>query len=357
MQFAKRFVIGISIAAISLLVASAQSTTESVATETGTPVMVQGQVLDTTGTPIAGAVVEIWQTDQNGIYNHPNDSTTSQQDSSFQYFGTSTSDADGYYAFYTFKPAAYEPRPPHIHVRVKIDGETVLTTQFYFPEDRTTVAQDGAFRGGDETLFVQVVETTDETGNVLFVASNNLVLDLNGSDSDTLAPTASQTEGPYYPVVDFSSYDNNLLNAVTDEEPLQPVVISDAESTTEMVAFTLLNLNTASGDDFLTIPNMSNRMVREFQEYRPYVSIQQFRREIGKYVDAATVAGYEEYVYVPVQINASDAATLMQIEGVDQATADALIAARPFADDAAFLGLLAELAPAVNVDYAANYLE
>ena len=52
-----------------------------------------------------------------------------------------------------------------------------------------------------------------------------------------------------------------------------------------------LNLNTVTGDELLgTIPGFGNRMVREFQEYRPYISIQQFRQEIGKYVDAKEVA-------------------------------------------------------------------
>jgi len=58
-----------------------------------------------------------------------------------------------------------------------------------------------------------------------------------------------------------------------------------------------------------------NRMVREFLEYRPYISIQQFRREIGKYVEEAQVAEYEQYVYVPVNVNESDAATLQQLPG------------------------------------------
>jgi len=54
---------------------------------------------------------------------------------------------------------------------------------------------------------------------------------------------------------------------------------------------TRLNLNTASSDDFsAAIPNFSGRMLREFLEYRPYISIQQFRQEIGKYVDEAQVA-------------------------------------------------------------------
>src|SRR6185295_7081776 len=47
-------------------------------------------------------------------------------------------------------------------------------------------------------------------------------------------------------------------------------------------AATRLNLNEVTEEQLLsTIPNFSNRMVREFFEYRPYISIQQFRREIG----------------------------------------------------------------------------
>lgn len=118
-----------------------------------------------------------------------------------------------------------------------------------------------------------------------------------------------------------------------------------------------LNLNTATADEFLTIPNVGNRMVREFFEYRPYVSIQQFRREIGKYVDAAQVAAYEQYVYVPVNPNEADAATLQQLPGVDATVAAELVAARPYADNAAFLARLAEYLSADKVNSAAAYLE
>jgi DNA uptake protein ComE-like DNA-binding protein len=57
-----------------------------------------------------------------------------------------------------------------------------------------------------------------------------------------------------------------------------------------------MNLNEASSEDFMTIPGMSRRMVHEFEEYRPYSSMEQFRREIGKYVDAAEVARLERDV-------------------------------------------------------------
>lgn len=64
----------------------------------------------------------------------------------------------------------------------------------------------------------------------------------------------------------------------------------------ESHVFIPMPLNTASEEDFSTIPGMTGRMVHEFEEYRPYTSIEQFRREIGKYVDAAEVARLESYV-------------------------------------------------------------
>jgi hypothetical protein len=102
-----------------------------------------------------------------------------------------------------------------------------------------------------------------------------------------------------------------------------------------------LNLNTVTEDQLkATIPAFPNRMVREFFEYRPYISIQQFRREIGKYVDQTQVADWEQYVYVPVDANLSDEDTLMQIPGVDATVAAALVSARPYASNQAFVDTL-----------------
>ena len=55
-------------------------------------------------------------------------------------------------------------------------------------------------------------------------------------------------------------------------------------------------LNSASDDDILTIPGLGKRMLREFKEYRPYKNMEQFRKEIGKYVDKKEVARLEKYV-------------------------------------------------------------
>lgn len=59
-----------------------------------------------------------------------------------------------------------------------------------------------------------------------------------------------------------------------------------------------LDLNGASKEEILLIPGVGNRMQHEFEEYRPYRNIEQFRREIGKYVDAAEVARLERYVTI-----------------------------------------------------------
>jgi DNA uptake protein ComE-like DNA-binding protein len=59
-----------------------------------------------------------------------------------------------------------------------------------------------------------------------------------------------------------------------------------------------IDLNKATDAEILLIPGIGPRMLREFKEYRPYTSIEQFRREIGKYVDKDEVARLEKYVRI-----------------------------------------------------------
>src|SRR5687767_5773011 len=59
-----------------------------------------------------------------------------------------------------------------------------------------------------------------------------------------------------------------------------------------------IDLNTATGEEIMLIPGVGPRMRHEFEEYRPYTSIEQFRREIGKYVDKNEVARLERYVTI-----------------------------------------------------------
>jgi DNA uptake protein ComE-like DNA-binding protein len=79
--------------------------------------------------------------------------------------------------------------------------------------------------------------------------------------------------------------------------------------------FVQINLNTAAPTEILLIPGVGNRMLREFQEYRPYKTIAQFRKEIGKYVDQKEVARLEQYVFVPVNLNSASDEDILSIPG------------------------------------------
>ncbi|HEV8719297.1 MAG TPA: hypothetical protein VGW77_01505 [Candidatus Binatia bacterium] len=80
--------------------------------------------------------------------------------------------------------------------------------------------------------------------------------------------------------------------------------------------FVQLNLNTAAESEILLIPGIGKRMLHEFQEYRPYKSLAQFRKEIGKYVDQKEVARLEQYVFVPINLNTSVDEDILTIPGM-----------------------------------------
>ena len=80
--------------------------------------------------------------------------------------------------------------------------------------------------------------------------------------------------------------------------------------------FVQINLNTAKDDEILMIPGMGKRMLHEFLEYRPYRTMAQFRKEIGKYVDDKEVARLEQYVFVPIHLNTASDEDILTIPGL-----------------------------------------
>jgi DNA uptake protein ComE-like DNA-binding protein len=99
-----------------------------------------------------------------------------------------------------------------------------------------------------------------------------------------------------------------LAKAVASQRPFKTMVELNAllskslkpEQLKELYGrmFIPIELNSASREEILLIPGVGNRMAHEFEEYRPYKQIEQFRREIGKYVDKAEVARLERYVTI-----------------------------------------------------------
>lgn len=90
-----------------------------------------GRVLDSRGTPLRNAVVEIWQCDNQGAYLHTGTSNAAKRDTNFQGFGRFVTGSQGEYYFRTIKPVPYSGRTPHIHYIVKQGDKRLLTTQLY----------------------------------------------------------------------------------------------------------------------------------------------------------------------------------------------------------------------------------
>jgi len=101
----------------------------------GTVLHLQGRVLDISGKPLDGALVEIWQCDAQGLYDHPRQSGRERRDTAFQGYGKVLTDAQSTYRFRTLKPVAYAGRSPHIHLKVATADGRRLTTQFYLAGD------------------------------------------------------------------------------------------------------------------------------------------------------------------------------------------------------------------------------
>ena len=80
--------------------------------------------------------------------------------------------------------------------------------------------------------------------------------------------------------------------------------------------FVHVNLNTASKEEILLIPGVGQRMLHEFEEYRPYAALAVFHREIDKYVDDAELARLEQYVFVPIDLNTASDADILTIPGL-----------------------------------------
>lgn len=103
----------------------------------GEAIVVEGQVRGTDCRPIKGAMVEIWQACATGKYDHPEDPNPAALDRDFQYWGRTTTDANGMYKFTTILPGDYPAgdgwvRPSHIHFKVAAPSFPMLITQMYF---------------------------------------------------------------------------------------------------------------------------------------------------------------------------------------------------------------------------------
>ena len=94
--------------------------------------------------------------------------------------------------------------------------------------------------------------------------------------------------------------------------------------------FVPINLNSASREEILLVPGVGERMAHEFEDYRPYISMAQFRREIGKYADDDEVARFEQFVFVPINLNEAGEEDILSIPGVGDRMLHEFLEYRPY---------------------------
>ena len=110
----------------------------------GERVAIEGRVLDGDGAPVSDAMVEIWQANAAGRYDHPEDlqqedRQTRPLDPNFHGFGRTATDPDGRFRLRTIKPGRVPgiggaPQAPHINVSIFARGLLKrLVTRIYFP--------------------------------------------------------------------------------------------------------------------------------------------------------------------------------------------------------------------------------
>lgn len=91
-----------------------------------------GRLLNVDGKPIQDAVIELWQSDNNGCYIHSRGTQQGKErDPQFQGYGKIETNAKGEYRFRTILPGLYTGRTLHYHIRVKQNEKSMLTTQLF----------------------------------------------------------------------------------------------------------------------------------------------------------------------------------------------------------------------------------
>lgn len=108
----------------------------------GEKIAIEGRVLDGDGAPVPDAMIELWQANAAGRYNHPDDRQTDKPlDPHFRGFGRVATDAEGHFRIVTIKPGPVPGRgnalqAPHINIALFARGLLKhLYTRVYFADE------------------------------------------------------------------------------------------------------------------------------------------------------------------------------------------------------------------------------
>lgn len=144
----------------------------------GEHIVVEGRVFDGTGTPVRDALIEIWQANADGRYNHPADRQNKPLDRDFRGWGRTGADfKTGIYTFETVKPGAVAGRhtrmmAPHINVWIVSRGINIgLHTRMYFSDESEANAADPVLNliEQEERRQTLIAKRTTRDGKIVYV--------------------------------------------------------------------------------------------------------------------------------------------------------------------------------------------
>ncbi len=170
----------------------------------GELILVTGRVLDSSGQPIEGATLDIWQTAPNGLY-----SSQDPEQDKFSFHAIFTTGKDGSYCFTTVRPVSYTVptdgpvgeilnatgrhpwRPSHLHYIVKADGYRDLVTEV-FPDDDPYLDEDTVFGVRADLVMSYVKQQPDSFPSSGYALSGKVTEAYSRVDFDlTLTPDIS----------------------------------------------------------------------------------------------------------------------------------------------------------------------
>ena len=147
----------------------------------------------------------------------------------------------------------------------------------------------GADSGSDEAEDAAPPETMEAA---TLTPATDALLNPNDATAEALGAVAGMTDDAVAALTAARPFANMVdVHAVLSGTIGEEAALAAYES-----LWLPLSLNDASTEEILLIPGVGDRMAHEFEEYRPYTDMDQFRREIGKYVDEEEVARLERYV-------------------------------------------------------------
>jgi protocatechuate 3,4-dioxygenase alpha subunit len=130
-------------------------------------IWITGTVYDGAGEPVNDALIEIWQANRSGRYNHPEDTREELPlEDGFIGFGRCGTDEQGRFGFFTVRPGTAAPHAPHINVIVLARGLLQhLFTRIYFPDQEEANAADPLLSSiEDEAVRATLIAEPDGDG-------------------------------------------------------------------------------------------------------------------------------------------------------------------------------------------------